>query len=92
MELAGHASHTSDVAPTVVEYLPLPQSTQSSEPVSILYFPATHAAHVFLLVPDSALCDLDESEEDEEGEGDEGEEAGDEEDGDEPLVCVPCRA
>ena len=46
MELAGHASHTSDVAPTVVEYLPLPHSVQSSEPVSILYFPAKHAVQV----------------------------------------------
>ena len=45
-ELAGHDSHTSDVAPTVLEYLPLPQSVQSSEPVPILYVPATHAVHV----------------------------------------------
>ena len=36
----------SDVAPTVVEYLPLLHSVQASEPVLILYFPATHAVHV----------------------------------------------
>ena len=36
----------SDVAPTVDEYLPLPQSVQVSEPVPILCFPATHAVQV----------------------------------------------
>ena len=36
----------SDVPPTVVEYLPLWHSVQSSEPVPILYVPATHAVHV----------------------------------------------
>ena len=50
-ELAGDASHTSDVAPTVDEYLPLPQSVQVSEPVLILYVPATHAVHVPPLLP-----------------------------------------
>ena len=51
MELSGHASHTSDVAPTVVEYLPLPHSVQALEPVLTLYFPATHAAHGPPLLP-----------------------------------------
>jgi hypothetical protein len=35
------------VAPTVVEYVPAPQSVHAAEPVAILYFPAAHAVHVF---------------------------------------------
>ena len=33
------------VAPTVVEYVPAPQSVHAAEPLAILYFPTTHAVH-----------------------------------------------
>ena len=33
-------------APTAVEYVPVPQSVHTAAPVDVLYFPATHAAHV----------------------------------------------
>ena len=46
LELVGHARQVvATVAPTVVEYVPAPQSVHTSLPVAILYFPATHAAH-----------------------------------------------
>ena len=36
-ELAGHARHVAEVvAPTVVEYVPLPQFVQAAEPVAVL--------------------------------------------------------
>ena len=56
--MAGHASHTSDAAPTVDEYLPLPQSAQVSEPVLILYYPATHAVHVPPSLPVKPLLQM----------------------------------
>jgi hypothetical protein len=39
------------VAPTVVEYLPAPQSVQRAAPVPVLYFPAPQAVHVPPLGP-----------------------------------------
>jgi len=46
-ELAGHIKHSeSDVAPTVVEYLPVPQAMQGSAPADAVYFPATHWVHM----------------------------------------------
>jgi hypothetical protein len=42
---AGHAVHVDEVfAPTACEYVASPQSTHAALPVTILYFPATHAA------------------------------------------------
>ena len=46
LEFVGHAMHVvAIVAPTVVEYVPAPQSVQTALPVEILYFPVTHAVH-----------------------------------------------
>ena len=46
LEFAGHAIHVvATVAPTVVEYVPAPQSVQTALPVAILYLPATQAVH-----------------------------------------------
>ena len=46
LELVGHVRQVvATVAPTVVEYVPAPQSVQTALPVAILYFPATHAVH-----------------------------------------------
>ena len=46
LEFKGHAIHVvAMVAPTVVEYVPAPQSVQTALPVEILYLPATHAVH-----------------------------------------------
>jgi hypothetical protein len=43
LELAGHAIHVvATVAPTVVEYVPAPQSVHAALPVAVLYLPATH--------------------------------------------------
>ena len=43
---AGQARHVvATVAAVVVEYFPDPQSVHAVEPVTSLYFPATHAAH-----------------------------------------------
>ena len=42
---AGHLSHVVPEAPTAVEYVPSPQFVQAADPVDVLYFPATHAAH-----------------------------------------------
>jgi hypothetical protein len=33
-------------APVAAEYVPVPQSVQSADPVDALYLPATHAVHV----------------------------------------------
>ena len=38
-------------APVVAEYLPAPQSVHPTEPISSLYFPASHAVHVAPLAP-----------------------------------------
>jgi hypothetical protein len=45
LEFAGHVWHTSDVAPTVVEYSPSKQSVHEASPVTSLYFPATQSEH-----------------------------------------------
>ena len=45
LEFVGHVWHTSDVAPTVVEYLPSKQSVHKAAPVATLYFPATQFEH-----------------------------------------------
>ena len=45
LECGGHVWHTSDVAPTVVEYLPSKQSVHKAAPVATLYFPATQFEH-----------------------------------------------
>ena len=46
LELAGHARQVvATVAPTVVEYVPVPQSVQTALPVVILYFPAAQGRH-----------------------------------------------
>jgi len=43
---AAHGTHVSSaVAPVVCENLPARQSMQASEPVSVLYLPATQAVH-----------------------------------------------
>ena len=47
--LEGHVKHTSAVAPTVDEYLPLGQLLQSAEPTVVLNLPAGHAVHVLPL-------------------------------------------
>jgi len=41
----GHAWHTSNTAPTAMEYFPNTQFVQSALPALILYFPATHGSH-----------------------------------------------
>ena len=47
LELAGHVKHVAvDVAPTLSEYVPTPQSLHVASPLSPLYFPATHRAHM----------------------------------------------
>ena len=43
--MAGHASHTSDVAPEMVEYLPLRQRAQDAEPEELLYLPTVQLVH-----------------------------------------------
>ena len=46
LELVGHARHVSAVvAATTAEYVPAAQSVHRAMPVTILYFPATHAVH-----------------------------------------------
>ena len=46
LEFDGHALHVELAeAPTAVEYVPAPQSMHRADPVDVLYFPATHAAH-----------------------------------------------
>jgi hypothetical protein len=46
MLASGSALHVElPEAPTAVEYVPAPQSVQAADPVDVLYFPATHAAH-----------------------------------------------
>jgi hypothetical protein len=43
----GQAVHVaSAVAPVVVKYVPAPQSVHATVPVTVLYFPTAHAAHV----------------------------------------------
>ncbi len=51
LEFDGQTLH---VELTAVEYVPAPQSVHSADPVDALYFPATHAVHVDLSVPDPA--------------------------------------
>jgi ABC-type cobalt transport system substrate-binding protein len=47
LEADGQARHVELAsAPTVVEYVPDPQSVHTADPVNVLYFPATHAVHV----------------------------------------------
>jgi len=43
-EFVGHVEQY--VAPAAAEYVPIPQSMHVSDPVSALYFPATHSEHV----------------------------------------------
>ena len=45
LEFVGQVMHV-EIAVTAVEYVPAPQSVQLADPVDVLYFPATHAAHV----------------------------------------------
>jgi hypothetical protein len=46
LELDGQALHFElSAAPSVVEYVPVPQSVQVAVPVNALYFPATHCVH-----------------------------------------------
>ncbi len=46
-EFARQTRHAEDaVAPTVCKYVPVPQSVHASLPALVLYFPATHNAHV----------------------------------------------
>ena len=45
LEFGGHVWHTSDVAPTTIEYLPSKQLVHEASPVAILYVPATHKMH-----------------------------------------------
>ena len=43
---AGQETHVvAFVAPVAVEYVPVPQSVHAALPLTILYLPATHAAH-----------------------------------------------
>jgi hypothetical protein len=47
LEFNGQALHVELAeAPTAVEYVPVPQSVHTADPVNALYFPATHAVHV----------------------------------------------
>ena len=47
LEFDGQALHVELAeAPTVVEYVPVPQSVHTADPVDVLYLPATHAVHV----------------------------------------------
>ena len=46
LEFGGHVWHTSDVAPSVVEYLPSTQLVHAASPVATLYLPATHCVQV----------------------------------------------
>jgi hypothetical protein len=49
---AGHAEHVEEaLAPTAAENVAVPQSVQVALPVTILYFPATHAVHVAPFAP-----------------------------------------
>lgn len=51
-ELAGQVTHAAAaVAPTVDEYVPDEQSEHTADPVTSLYFPATHAEHSAPSVP-----------------------------------------
>jgi hypothetical protein len=46
LEFVGHVKHTDDVlAPTVVEYVPTPQSVHAALPLVVLYLPATQVEH-----------------------------------------------
>ncbi len=45
LELVRHGIHAAQCAPTVVEYVPAPQSVHTALPVAILYLPATQAVH-----------------------------------------------
>ena len=45
-EFAGHCWHVDvPVAATAVEYFPSPHELQSGDPVDVVYFPGSHAAH-----------------------------------------------
>ena len=50
LEFVGQVMHV-EIAVTVVEYVPAPQSVQLADPVDVLYFPATHAVQVPPLGP-----------------------------------------
>jgi len=52
---SGHSWHTSDVSPTVIEYLPAIQSVHTAVPAELEYFPATHCEHSGLPVK-SFVC------------------------------------
>ena len=46
-EFAGHCWHVDMfVAATAVEYFPSPHEVHSDDPVDVVYFPGSHAAHV----------------------------------------------
>ena len=45
-ERVGHHWHTSETAPTAVEYCPATQLLHAAGPDAILYVPATHTVHV----------------------------------------------
>jgi len=52
LEPVGHARQVvAAVAPTVVEYVPVPQLVHTAVPVMILYFPAAQAVHTPPLGP-----------------------------------------
>ena len=56
LELEGQVRHVNDDEdPTIVEYVPDPQSAQTADPFDALYFPAGHKRHVeFAEVPSLA--------------------------------------
>ncbi len=50
LEPVGHAIHVvATVAPTVVEYVPPPQSVHAALPVAVLYLPVVHVEQTFEL-------------------------------------------
>jgi hypothetical protein len=51
LEFGGHVWHTSDVAPTTIEYLPSKQLVHEASPVATLYVPATHKVHALPSAP-----------------------------------------
>jgi len=52
LEFAGQSSHTSNMAPTTVEFLPFTQLLHAESPGAILYFPAMQVAQVPPMGPD----------------------------------------
>jgi hypothetical protein len=60
-EFIGQAKQVdSDVAPTPTEYFPAPQSLQVVDPVTSLYFPATHGTHASPSSPDEPVLQVQE--------------------------------